>query len=94
MGPGRGGLITYYESLPPLAGAQFEELMVINDPRADSTHRSMELAVVTRLADRWQFMASYSATKKNRPFIRTLAVGSMNTINVIRFVHVLNGGDR
>jgi hypothetical protein len=78
-----GGLITYYEFSPALAGAQFEELMIINDPRADSTYKSVEVAVVKRLADRWQFMASYSATRKNRPFIRTLAVGSFNTVNVI-----------
>ena len=31
-----GGLVTYYEFSPDLAGAQFEEFMPINDPRADA----------------------------------------------------------
>jgi hypothetical protein len=78
-----GGLITYYEFAPSLQGAQFEELMVINDPRADATYKSVELAAVKRLANRWQFMASYSATKKDRPMINSLAVGSFNTVTVI-----------
>ena len=78
-----GGLITYYEFDPSLRGARFEELMVINDPRADATYKSVEVAAVKRLANRWQFMASYSATKKDRPIIRDLQVESMNTISVI-----------
>jgi len=78
-----GGLVTYYEFSPALAGSQFEEFTVINDPKADSNYKSLELAAVKRLANRWQFMASYSATKKDRPMIRRLAVGSLNTITQI-----------
>jgi hypothetical protein len=78
-----GGLITYYEFPESLQGAQFEEFMVINDPTADATYKSLEVAAVKRLANRWQFMASYSATKKDRPIIRDLAVGTLNTISVI-----------
>jgi Carboxypeptidase regulatory-like domain len=77
------GLVTYYEFSPELAGAQYEEFMVINDPVADATYKSVEVAAVKRLANRWQFMASYSATKKDRPLIRGLAVGSLNTITQI-----------
>ncbi len=67
-----GGLITYYEFDSSLQGASFEEFMVVNDPRADANYKSVEVAAVKRLANRWQFMASYSATKKNRPIIRDL----------------------
>jgi len=77
------GLITYYEFAPELAGARNEELMIVNDPRADATYKSLELAAVKRLSNRWQFMASYSATKKDRPMIGSLAVRSLNTVTAI-----------
>ena len=41
--------------------------MTINDPSADAKYKSVEVAAVKRLSNRWQFMASYSATKKDRP---------------------------
>ena len=63
-----GGLVTYYEFSPALAGANFEELMRIVDPRADSSYKSVEVAAVKRLSNRWQFTASYSATKRHQPF--------------------------
>jgi Carboxypeptidase regulatory-like domain/TonB dependent receptor-like, beta-barrel len=62
-----GGPFTYYEFSPDLAGAQFEEFMWVNDPRADQTYKSLELAFTKRLSSRWQLNASYSATKKNIP---------------------------
>jgi hypothetical protein len=64
-----GGLVTYYEYAPALVGARFEELTPIADPNADQDYKSVEVAVVRRLANRWQFMGSYSATKKNRPYV-------------------------
>jgi len=79
-----GGLITYYEFPQSLQGAQFEEFMVINDRNADATYKSLEVAAVKRLANRWQFMASYSATKKNRPLIPDLnLVGNLNAVTAI-----------
>jgi hypothetical protein len=78
-----GGLITYYEFPQSLQGAQFEELMIINDPRANATYKSVEVAAVKRLANRWQFMASYSATKKDRPMISSLEGRSFNTVTAI-----------
>ena len=62
-----GGMMTYYEFPRSLAGAQFEEFMWINDPRADQSYKSLELAFTKRLADRWQLNGSYSATKKHLP---------------------------
>jgi len=69
-----GGLVTYHEFSPDLAGLDNEVMMPINDPRADPTYKSFELAAVRRLANRWQFMVSYSATKVNRPMNYDLAI--------------------
>jgi hypothetical protein len=69
-----GGLITYYEYSPDLQGAQFEEFMLVNDPIARQRFNSYELAAVKRLANRWQFAASYTRTKKDRPIHPDLRV--------------------
>ena len=84
---GRRGPVTYYEFAETLQGTQFEEMMPINDSRADANYKSVELAAVKRLSNRWQFMASYSATKKNRPFINTLAVGGFSEVERILVGH-------
>jgi len=81
--PDDGGLITYYEFSPALRGTQFEEYTVVNDRNADRTYSSAELAIVKRLSNRWQFMASYSATKKDIPFLRDLRVGRLSAITGI-----------
>jgi hypothetical protein len=63
-----GTLVTYYDYPANLRGLQFEGTMRINDPEADHTYKSFEIAASKRLSSGWQFMASYSATKKNIPF--------------------------
>ena len=62
-----GGLVTYFEYSPALRGLQFEQYTPVNDSRANMSFRTIELAAVKRLANRWQLVASYSATKKNWP---------------------------
>jgi outer membrane receptor protein involved in Fe transport len=69
-----GGLLTYYEYSPSLSGAQFEELTLVNDPKARQRFTSIELSAVKRLANRWQVAASYARTKKDRPISPTLDV--------------------
>jgi len=69
-----GGLLTYYEFSPDLQGAQFEEFTLVNDPNARQRFNSIELAAVKRLANRWQFAASYTRTKKDRPIHPDLRV--------------------
>ena len=69
-----GGLITYYEFSPDLQGAQFEEFMLVNDPNARQRFNSIELSATKRLANRWQFGASYTRTKKDRPIHPDLRV--------------------
>ena len=64
-----GGLVTYYEFSPALSGAQYEQFMPVTwpDAKADQSYKTIELATVKRLSNRWQLVASYSATKKNWP---------------------------
>jgi hypothetical protein len=62
-----GGLVTYFEYAPSLRGLQFEEYMSVNDSRANQNFKTIEVAALKRLANRWQLLASYSATKKHWP---------------------------
>jgi hypothetical protein len=80
-----GGVVRYFEFAPALAGARFEEFTVINDPSANQRYSSIELAGVKRLSNRWQFMASYSATKKDRPINPTLAVSGYASTHEVGF---------
>jgi hypothetical protein len=71
-----GTSITYFEFAPELNGRRFEQFMPINDPNVDQSYKGFELAVMKRLSNRWQFMGSYSATKKDIPIYGFLAAGS------------------
>ena len=75
-----GGMVTYHEFAPELTGAG--ALQNYNDPKAGpQTYKSIEIAGVKRLANRWSLMASYSATKKNKPINAGLAVGAFDSFN-------------
>jgi hypothetical protein len=63
-----GSSVTYYAYPAALAGSAFAQTMLINDPNADQTFKSFEIAAAKRLSNHWQFNASYSATKKHIPF--------------------------
>jgi hypothetical protein len=63
-----GNTITYYAYPQSLAGSAFSQTMLINDPDANQSFKSFELAAMKRLSNRWQFTAAYSATKKHVPF--------------------------
>ena len=63
-----GTFITYYDYPAGLRGQRFGETMLINDPNADHTYKTIELAGTKRLAQGWQLMASYTATKMDVPF--------------------------
>ncbi len=63
-----GKSITYYAYPASLAGNAFSQTTLINDPNADQTYKSLELAATKRLSKGWQLMASYTATKKHIPF--------------------------
>jgi hypothetical protein len=61
--PGR--VITYFEYSPDIAGRDFQQTILIADPRSNETHKTIEVALTKRLANRWQMMVSYSATKND-----------------------------
>lgn len=68
-----GTIITYYDYPVQYRGAAFQQPMLVNDPSADESYGSFEAALSKRMANRWQLMASYSATKLHIPFIPTTA---------------------
>jgi hypothetical protein len=66
-----GTSFTYYEWAPALNGRAFERFARVNDPAADQKYNSLDVAMSKRLSNKWQLMASYSATKRDVPFIYT-----------------------
>jgi hypothetical protein len=62
-------------------GRAFAGTMVVNDPRADSSFKTIEVASIKRLSQSWQFSASYTATKSNLPFASRLAFNPNVEIN-------------
>ena len=67
------------------------ELQNFNDPKAGpQTYKSIEVAGVKRLANRWSLMASYSATKKHKPLNAGLAVGAFDSFNTDHVVGAYN----
>jgi len=70
--PGRS--ITYYEYPSSLAGRAFERFTLTNDDNATQTYKSIDVAAFKRLSNKWQLMASYSATKPDVPVMPALTV--------------------
>ena len=84
-----GALVTYYEFAPSRRGQG--SITPINDPKASpQTYKSIEVAGVKRLSNRWQFMASYSATKKDKPINNGLKVGAFDSFNTDHVVGELS----
>jgi hypothetical protein len=75
-----GTTITYYDYPAAYAGSAFQQPTLINDPAADQTFRSLEIAASRRLVNRWQFMASYSATKKHIPLVGNVGTPTGTTL--------------
>jgi len=76
-----GTSFTYYDYPAALSGRAFAGTMVVNDPRADSSFKTIEVAGTKRLSQSWQFNASYTATKSNLPFASRLAFNPNVEIN-------------
>ena len=60
-----GTFINYFDYPASLAGIKNQVPMFINDPAADSSYKTIEVAGVKRLSKGWQLSASYTATKKH-----------------------------
>jgi Carboxypeptidase regulatory-like domain len=63
-----GTPITYYDFPASLAGLRNEQTTLVNPPGTDHTYKSYEIAASKRLANNWQFNASYSSTLQHIPF--------------------------
>ena len=73
-----GTSVTYWEYPSTLAGRNFEQFMLTNDPSVDQTYKSIDLSLFKRLSNRWQLLASYAATKKDFPVMTTAAGSEVN----------------
>ncbi len=77
-----GVLLTYFDYPAAYRGAAFEGTKLVNDdPKNDATFKTIEFAATKRLANEWQFMASYSATKRHVPFVDGSALTPNAEIN-------------
>lgn len=63
-----GTTITYFDYPDEYAGLDFQRPTLYNDPAADRSYKSVEVAMSKRLSNNWQFRGSYSATRIDEPF--------------------------
>jgi len=62
-----GTSITYWEYSTALQPRAFDHFVRVNDPNADQTYKSIDMAVFKRLSNNWQLLASYSGTQRHVP---------------------------
>jgi hypothetical protein len=62
-----GTSFTYYEYSTALQPRTFDHFARVNDPAADQTYKSIDLALFKRLSNNWQLLASYSGTQRHVP---------------------------
>jgi hypothetical protein len=65
-----GTFLTYYEYPEILGGRDNEVFIISNDLGLLETHRALDLQLVKRISQGWQFLASFSATKNDIPLVR------------------------
>jgi hypothetical protein len=71
-----GTTVTYYDYPTSLAGAAFQLPTLQNDPLEDQSYKSLEVAASKRLSKGWQFLASYSVTRRHEPIIANTGGGN------------------
>jgi len=76
-----GQSFTYWEYSTTLQPRSFEHFVRVNDPNADQTYKSVDIAFFKRLSNNWQMLASYSGTLRDVP-ISVSATGSEFNGNV------------
>ena len=78
-----GKTLTYWDYPASYRPAAFEGVKIVNDdPKNDSTYKTIEFAATRRLSSGWQLLGSYSATKRNVPFVDGSALTPNAEINV------------
>ena len=68
-----GTFITYYDYPAALGGRSNELFIIANDFGLNETHRAVDVQLVKRISNGWQFLASFSATKNAIPLVRSPA---------------------
>jgi hypothetical protein len=68
-----GTFLTYYEYPTTLSGRDNEVFIISNDLGLLETHKAIDLQLIKRISNGWQFLASFSATKNNIPLVRSPA---------------------
>ena len=76
-----GTLLTYYDYPAAYRGEAFQTPQLVNDPKANQHYTSFEVAASRRLTNRWQFMASYTATKRHEPLLPNAGSGTTIMLN-------------
>jgi hypothetical protein len=71
-----GTTVTYYDYPTSLGGVAFQLPTLQNDPLEDQSYKSFEVAASKRLSKGWQFLASYSATRRHEPIIANTGGGN------------------
>ena len=84
-----GKVLTYYEYPAALAGRAFEKFMIVNDPRADEKHVAVDLQLIKRISQNWQFLMAYTATKND-----TFVGHPSNRAAVLEPNQEINTGDK
>jgi hypothetical protein len=69
-----GSTTTYWDYSAAYAGERFQAPWIVNDDTANEKYSSFEIAASRRLVNRWQLLASFSATKLDVPY--AVQVGS------------------
>ena len=91
---GRGlAPVTYWEYSTALASRAFEQYTLTNDPKAKQSFKSIDISGFKRFSNRWEFLAGYSATKRNVPVSPILILGSVITAATQEFNSTTLVGD-
>jgi hypothetical protein len=75
-----GASVTYWDYPTSLRGLAFEQPTFIQDPNNEQTFKTFEVAVAKRMSSRWQLNASYSATKKDVPYLTNTGSGDFRPL--------------
>jgi hypothetical protein len=78
-----GTSLTYWDYPAAYRGEAFQAPWFINDPKANQTYKSLEVATSRRLVNNWQFMASYTATKRHEPLTANAGSGTTFMVSTV-----------
>ena len=68
-----GRTITFFDYPADYAGLAFQQVMFVNDSKANKQFTTMEVALSRSLSNNWQFQTSYTATKIHVPLVANAA---------------------